>query len=125
MPIVFIFTQSIMSYTTKVIFISLAVWLALSLLCGFIMALSGEEYWVLGIMIAGMITGIAGVAGLVITAAVILLGKLNGKKLVPPGPKAPLDAKPAPLHYRERGMAFLAAAGVILLIGGSVCFGML
>lgn len=125
MPIVFIFTYSIMSYTTRVILISLAVWLGLSLLSGLLMGLSGEEYWTIGILITGMIIGIVGIIGLLITGAVILLGKLPGKKLIPPGGDAPLDAKPAPMHYRERGLAFLAAAGVILMIGGSICFGML
>ncbi len=114
-----------MSYTTKVILISLAVWLLLSLICGVIMGFAGEEYWTIGILIAGMLIGLTEIVGLIVTGAVILLGKFSGKKLIPPGKDAPLDAQPAPLHYRERGLAYLAAAGVILMIGGSICFGMI
>lgn len=113
-----------MSYTTKVILISLAIWLVLSVLIGLISAASGEDYYMIGGLLGGMITGIVGVVGLVITAAVILLGKIDGKTTKPLGENDPLDATPRKLSYRERGLAYLAAAGTILLIGTSICFGM-
>ena len=114
----------IMSYTIKVILISLASWLVFSALAGAVFAFSGEDYWVIGGLISGMIIGIAGVIGLVITGAVILLGKMDGKSTKEPSKDSPLDAGPVKLSYRERGLAFFAAAGTILVIGASICFGM-
>lgn len=114
-----------MSYTVKVILISLASWLVFTFFAGVIFSFSGDDYWFIGALLSGMVIGLMGVVGLLITGTVILLGKMDGKQLKAPGKNAPLDAGPVKLSYRERGMAYFAAAGTILLIGASICFGMM
>lgn len=112
-----------MSYTLKVILISLGVWLGLSLALATLSALTGSGFSD-AFFLGGMVIGLIGAAALSLTAIVIFLARLDGKKRDQPENPDVLDGKPQNLGYQIRGLAFLAAAGVILLVGTSVCFGM-
>lgn len=115
-----------MSFTVRVILISLVVWLVVNLVGGLFTALdvsNGDFFG--GFWITGMFTGLVGVFGLFITGFVILLGKINGKRPMDNNSADLLDGKPQPLSYQERALAFFAAAGVVLLVGTSICFSML
>lgn len=112
-----------MSYTLKVILISLGIWLGLSLAVAALDGISGAGFSDT-FLIGGLVIGLIGAAALFITAIVIFIAKLDGKKRDQPANPDVLDGKPEKLSYQTRGLAFLAAAGVILLVGTSVCFGM-
>lgn len=114
-----------MSYTLKIILISMGAWLGLGAACLGLSLLGSDSYsFIVGLVGIFVIGGLISL-GLIITAVVILLGKMDGKA-VPNKQGEVLDdnRQMVPIPYRERGLAFLAAGGLILLVGGSVCLGM-
>lgn len=112
-----------MSYTLKVILISLMGWLGVSLAIGAINVLSGSGF-VETFMISGVVFGLFLGIALLITGIVIFIAKLDGKHRDQAADPEVLDGQPRHLTYQARGLAFLAAAGIIFLVGTSVCFGM-
>lgn len=115
-----------MSYTVKTILSWLGAWLALSAVGLGLSAMGSGPYdiiaGIVGIFVFGGILSVAAA----ITGAVILLGKHDGDSTKSRGFREILDVseRPRPLPYQERGVAHLAAGGLILLVGGSVCLGM-
>lgn len=116
-----------MNYTGKTIFTWLGAWLALSMLGLGLSSLGSGPYDIIagliGIFVFGGILSVAAV----VTGVVILLGKHNGELNKRSDSREVLDVpeRSEPLPYKERGLAHLAAGGLILLVGGSVCLGML
>ena len=116
-----------MSYTARIITNSLITWVVLSGL-GFLAAfLQEDEYGIIMALVGIFAVGALLAAGLLIAGAIILLARIDSAPRHRPSEHGVIDqsTEPTVIPYRERGLAFLQAGGLILLIGGSVCLGML
>ena len=113
-----------MSYTVKVILASLGGWLFLSLVGGVLSGASSGGF-VDGFLIAGMFFGLVAAATMFIVGFVVLIGKMGARGNDRHHAETTLDGKaPERISYTEKALAFFAAAGLILLVGASVCFSM-
>lgn len=116
-----------MTYHRKVIFTSLGILLGVALL-GFLSELlsAHPEGMIVGLITLGfsLFEGVV----LLIIALVVRLGDYGGatEGIQPPADllDAP-DTPPRPLTAADKARAFLAAAGLVFLVGGSICYGSL
>lgn len=113
-----------MSYTTKIILIWLSVWLALALILLVIGSIQDGIFLLEEGLIGFSLLGFFFSAIQFLVGAVILLTgflKNTGRKDFPDDLLDADDDSKTP-SFREQGLAHLAAGGLTLLIGGSVCF---
>jgi|GEM_PF-5655663 len=116
-----------MSYTQKVIFISLGTLIAFTLICaipGIFSYHTTTDFLEFGLI--ALFVSIAETFLLILIGIGILIVKPGGGSVTVSNPKELLDAseeREVPLPYNRRAGAFFAAAGVVFLVGGSVCIG--
>jgi len=119
-----------MSYTRKVIYISLALLIGVVLLSAISMATTRAGG------IDELEVGLVGLGFSLIEAFVLIIAAI-GILIIKPGssstievasPDDVIDAsgpRKKPLTHHRRAGAFFAAAGIVILVGGSLCFGAL
>lgn len=116
-----------MSYTRKVIYIALGLLVAVTLLVFLFQFASGVgrvDVLELGVVALGFSLLEAFV--LIVVALGILIIKPGGGSVNVDSPDDVLDAsgpREKPLTHHRRAGAFFAAAGIVILVGGSLCFG--
>lgn len=118
-----------MSYTRKVIYISLGLLVAVTLL-GFLSQLASGTGRVDGLEVGVIALGFSFLEAfvLIIAALGILIIKPGDGVMKVSSPDDLLDAsgkREKPLTHHRRAGAFFAAAGIVILVGGSLCFGSL
>ena len=112
-----------MSYTSKIVYISLAASLCLSLIVYLLETNYRQGFYFSEVLIGAAVISLGEVALLLLIGLGFLIIK---PKLSTPS-KAQgaevLDAPQKKVNYKERARSFFLAAGLVLLIGVSLCFG--
>ncbi|MFK8164454.1 MAG: hypothetical protein AB8H12_18560 [Lewinella sp.] len=112
-----------MSLTKKIVLIALGVSLIIGLIAylmdGGATTFRTEEYILYSAVISFMEVGL-----LFVTAFVILIVKINGPSLKLKGGDDVLDSpEHRRMNHKEVARSFFLAAGLVLMIGTSLCFG--
>jgi hypothetical protein len=117
-----------MSYTRKVIYISLGLLIAVTLISA-IPGVASSSGRIDGLEVGLVALGFSLLEAfvLIIAAIGILIIKPSSSSTIEVAlPDDVLDAsgpRKKPLTHRRRAGAFFAAAGIVVLVGGSLCFG--
>lgn len=117
-----------MSYHRKVIYASLAALLGVTLLVLLAELLDGGKVDGMSVGLIALAFSLFEAMALLITALVIAIFGPDQKTVRQTRHEDVLDSKDSyerSLTKRQRAGAFLAAAGLVLLVGGSLCFGSL
>lgn len=113
-----------MSYTSKIILLWLGVWLGVAVFLLVVANFGNENFNVeeglLGLSLIGFFFS---VVQFLVGAVILLTGAIkNNENQNLPDDLLDSDAGSNSPSFQERGLAHLAAGGLTLLIGGSVCF---
>lgn len=119
-----------MSYQRKVIYLSLGTLLGVTLLAFFGELLGGGRVDAMSLGLVALSFSLLEAFGLLVAAVAIALfgssDKMHTDKRIPPEDLLDyMDKQPRRLTKSQRARAFCAAAGLVLLLGGSLCFGSL
>lgn len=116
-----------MSYTRKVIYISLGLLIAVTLISAIPgVASSSGRIDGLEVGLVALVFSLLEAFVLIIIAIGILIVKPGGGSMNVASPPDVLDSsgtREKPLTHHRRAGAFFAAAGIVVLVGGSLCFG--
>ncbi len=117
-----------MSYQRKVIYISLGALLGVTVLVFLVELLDGGRVDGLGIGLVSLSFSVFEAVLLLLAAVGIALFGKDGTTETIKAPQDVLDGKESyerVLSKSQKARAFCAAAGLVLLLGGSLCFGSL